>query len=184
MRTVRRDIRPTRRHSHGQALTELAISAVLLVTLLVGSAQVALLYYDQISVATAARESAVVASENPGNTGLFTSPNSPTSYSCSGPSDPIRACAAAFNSTHGGTFGGLINTAGLTVTLQGATYPGSTATVCSGSTGTSDGQITVKVVYSAPIFVPFIGALFGSGNRAMTSIVTIRVEPCHVTNGA
>jgi Flp pilus assembly protein TadG len=191
MRAVSRRRLPSRLRSRGQALVELSLAAVVLVTLVVGSAQVALLYYDQMSVSTGAREAAVIAAENPANTGLFTAPNSPTSpgsHTCSGTGDAILACAAAFNSTHGGTFGGLITTSNLSVSLAGAKYTGSSPVVCTGfaSPSTSDGTVTVTVTYNAPIFVPFVGAVLatsGQTYRTMTSTVTVRVEPCDVTKG-
>lgn len=193
MRAVIVARRQSRRRPRGQALVELSLTAAILVVLLVGSAQVGLLYYDQMSVATGAREGAVIAAEAPGNTGLFSSPNTPGdpgTHTCTGPADPIMACAAAYNSTHNGTFGGLIDPTALSVTLAGAVYANSSSpppspTQCAGK-GTSDGTVTVTVSYNAPIFVPIVGAVLatsGHAYRTMTAQVTIRVEPCDVTNG-
>lgn len=186
MRAMSRGRRGARLRSRGQALVELSLAAVMLVTLVVGSAQVALLYYDQMSVSTSAREAAVIAAENPANTGLFTIPTSPTSHTCTGTGDAILACAAAYNSTHN-AFGGLITTSGLSVSLAGGTYAGSSPVVCTGYTTPSDGTVTVTVTYNAPIFVPFIGAVLatpGQSYRTMTSNVTVRVEPCDITKGS
>jgi len=178
--------RTSRRGSRGQALLELSLAAVLLVVLLVGSAQVGLLYYDQEAVATGAREAAVIAAENPGDTGLFAAPATPTNHTCTGSTDPIKACAAAFNSTHGGALGGLIDPTTFSVTLTGTTYSGSSPVQCAGNKGTSDGVVAAAVSYNAPVFVPFLNLVFSSPGhtyRTLSSQVTIRVYPCSVTSG-
>jgi hypothetical protein len=178
------------RGQRGQALSEFAIAGTILITLLVGLAQMGVIYYALLSVQSGSREGARVASENPGDTGLFSGANSPTSpgsHTCTGTGDPIKACKAVFNSTHGGAAGGLITPANMTVTLTGSTFPGSTGAKCPGNTGTTDGQVKVVVSYNAPIFVPLLGsALSTAGNgsyRTVTSTVQTRVEPCINTNG-
>jgi len=180
-----------RRRSLGQSLVEVAIASPFLILLLVCTAQVGLIYYVQMSVTGAAREGGRVASEKPGNTALFSgsySPSAPrnTPYTCSGPSDSLLACQAAYNSTHG-ALGGLINTSNLTVTLTGGTFTGSTATTCTGGSGTSDGVVTVNVSYNVPVFIPLIGNLFdspGNSYRKVSFTTTVRVEPCNETSGA
>ena len=178
------------RRQAGQAMSEFAVAGTVLITLLVGIAQMGVIYYALLSVQSGSREGARVASENPGDTGLFSGANSPTSpgsHVCTGTGDPIKACKAVFNSTHSGTSGGLITPANLTVTLTGSAFPGSTAAKCPGNTGTSDGVISVVVSYNAPIFVPLLGGALSTGGngtyRTVTSTVQTRVEPCINTNG-
>src|SRR5438132_6334970 len=127
MRAVRSVSRMQRRASRGQAIGELALVAIVIVVLLVGPAQFGILYCATMSTDTAAREAARVASENPGSTGVFSSPNSPTapgSHACTGSGDSNIACQAAYNSTHSGGLGGLINSAKLAVSLAGSTFTG------------------------------------------------------------
>jgi hypothetical protein len=172
---------------------EFALGATLLVVVLVGTAQVGLLYYDGIAVDTAAREAVRVASENPAGSTIFApNPNAPGSHPCTVggdvSTDPNVVCQAAYKSTHSGTLGGLINPALLTVTITGSTVSGVAATTCSQTNaGSSDGLVTVTVSYNAPIFVPFVDKIFASPGqtyRTLTATVQIRVEPCNVTQGS
>ncbi len=174
-------------HSPGQGLVEFAGALFFLLVLICGVAQVGVFYYTLMTVETAAREAARVASENPKDTGLFSSPNSPgtpraTPYQCTSSSDPILACQAAYNSTHN-ALGGLINESNLTVSLEGSKYPGSSPSTCPQGTGTTDGEVLVNVTYSAPVFVPLVGAYF-SGLNPLKGTVQIRVEPCTSTIGS
>jgi Flp pilus assembly protein TadG len=177
-----------RNESRGQSMVEFALTAPILMFLLVGTAQVGVLYFTQIGVETAAREGARVAAENPGNTGIFPAPASlPTSHSCSGPGDTILACEAVYNSTNQ-ALGGLIKTSTLVVTLTGSTYPTSSAEApqCAGPSGISDGVVAVFASYRAPVFIPLLNDIFsdpGQNYRTVSSTVKIRVEPCASTNG-
>jgi Flp pilus assembly protein TadG len=180
-----------RGRARGQAISEFALLAVVLLTFLVGIAQVGLLYYDQMSVDTGAREAGRVAAENPGNTVLFSgayTPSSPrtSAYVCSGSGDAILTCRAAYTSTNNGALGGLINPANLVVSFSGAVYPGGSPVVCSQGTGTSDGEVIVSVSYNAPVFVPLLGALLstpGHSYRTLTASARVRVAPCNETKG-
>jgi TadE-like protein len=189
VRAVNRVPRAKRRGSRGQALGELALVGILLIVLLVGTGQFGVLYYDTMSIDTAAREAARVASENPGGSGVFSSPNSPTSpgsHTCTGTGDTNVGCQAAYNSTHSGTLGGLINTANLSVTLQGSTFSGSSPAVCPEGGGTSDGVVAATVSYNAPVFVPIVEQLIatpGHTYRTVTATVSLRVDPCNSTLG-
>ncbi len=176
-----------RGHSAGQGLVEFAGALLFLLVLVCGVAQVGVFYYTLMTVQTAARESARVASENPNDTGLFSSPNSPAvprvpPYQCSGSNDPILACQAAFNSTNN-ALGGLIDQTKLNVALQGSKYGTGTPTTCPQGTGTTDGVVKVTVRYSAPVFVPLVGSYF-SGLNPLTATIQIRVEPCTSTIGS
>jgi TadE-like protein len=163
-----------------------------LLTFLVGIAQVGLLYYDQMSVDTGAREAGRVAAENPGNTGLFSGAYAPSlprssAYACAGSGDPILTCQAAYTSTNNGPLGGLIVPANLGVGFAGSVYPGGSPVVCTQGTGTSDGEVIVTVTYNAPVFVPFLGALLatpGHSYRTVKASVRVRVAPCNETKGA
>ena len=161
--------------------------APILVYLLVGAAQVGVIYYTLISVQTGAREGARVAASNPGDTHLFTTPNSPTaSHTCT-TSDTIKACKAVYNSTHS-AFGGLIDQNSLSVSIGGLLFPGGTPAQCALiPNSTSDGEVSVTVSYNAPVFIPFLNRVFATGAnnyRTVSSTVIVRVEPCESTNGA
>ena len=52
----------------------------------------------------------------------------------------------------------------------------------------SDGYITVTVAVHVPIFIPILNNLLastpGGSYRTMSDTVTVRVEPCTLTNGS
>jgi len=185
--------KPRRGGQAGQNVVEFALVATFLILLVGGIAQFGMVYNVLISVQTAARESARVAAMNPRNTGLFSSPYTPaaprgsgTPYTCSGPSDPILACKAAYNSTHQ-TLGGLIDPTTFVVSLSAATFPGNPSPGTCGGIGTNDGVVTVSISYNAPLFVPIIGQMLSTGGnnyRTVTSVSIIRVEPCANTSGS
>jgi hypothetical protein len=159
-----------------------------LLFLLMGVAQVGVLYFTEIAVETGVREGARVAAEKPGNTGLFpVPPATPISNSCAGSGDTRYACKAVYKSTNQ-ALGGLINTDTLVVTLAGSTYPAGSppAAQCAGPKGTSDGVVTVFASYQTPVFIPILNGIFsdpGQNYRTVTSTVKIRVEPCESTSG-
>ncbi|HZS14838.1 MAG TPA: TadE/TadG family type IV pilus assembly protein [Candidatus Dormibacteraeota bacterium] len=180
--------RPTRARRRGrrggQALVEFAIIAPLLLVLVCGGAQVAVVVYSQIAVTTASREAARTAADNPKDSGLFPAPVT-SGKDCSS-TDTRRACVAAYKSTTN-TFG-LVNPTNFTVTLKSAQYPsGSSTTTCSGTSGTADdGLVTVTVSYQAPVFLPFIGTFFadsGKSYRTVSNTVAQRVDPCVINGG-
>ncbi|TMC49407.1 MAG: pilus assembly protein [Chloroflexi bacterium] len=171
------------RRRRGQAMVELAIVAPILVLLVTGGAQVAVVVYSQVSVGTASREGARTAVDNPKDTQLFPAA---VTKDCTSSSDTRKACAAAFNSTTQ-TFG-LVNPANFTVHLSSQKYPSGTSTPsCNGSAGTADdGLVQVQVTYQAPIFVPFVNRFFadsGQSYRTVKSTVTMRVSPCSANGG-
>jgi Flp pilus assembly protein TadG len=168
-------------------MVELAIVAPILVLLVTGGAQVAVVVYSQVSVGTAAREGARTAVDNPKDTQLFPAAKGPdVTTNCTSSSDARKACAAAFNSTTQ-TFG-LVNPANFTVNLSSQKYPSGTSTsACNAATGSADdGLVKVQVSYQAPIFVPFVNRFFadpGQSYRTVTSTVTMRVTPCSANGG-
>jgi Flp pilus assembly protein TadG len=180
---IRRNRRCPR--SRGQALVELAVLAPVLLLLLTGGAQVAVVVYSQISVTTAAREAGRTAADNPKDSQLFPAPVA-GGKDCTSSSDTRKVCVAAYNSTT--TTFGLVNPSTFTVQLSSAQYPSGTSTVtCSGTAGTADdGLVTVKVSYHAPIFVPFVDKFFadpGHSYRTVTNTVTVRINPCTANGG-
>ena len=172
-----------RRRSRGQALVEFAIIAPLLLVLLTGAAQVAVVVYSQLAVDTAAREAARTGSDNPMDSQLFPAA---TTKNCSSPTDARKACVAAFHSSS--RLFGLVNPANFTVNLSSQQFPtGSPTTACAGASGTADdGVITAQVSTHAPIFVPFVNRFFsdpGQPYRTVSSSVDMRVSPCAVNGG-
>lgn len=184
--------RAPRDRYRGQALVELALMCPLLLGLLAGSAQVGVIYYDQLSLDTAVREGARVAVDHPGSLSIFSggSPKSSPSntHTCTS-SDTNVACSAIYSSTQNGKFGGLINTSNLiNVTITSSAFPGSTPGTCSGggSASTQDGLLTVHAEYQASVFLPFAAKYLadqGQTYRTVKSTVVVRVDPCSVTNG-
>jgi Flp pilus assembly protein TadG len=179
-----RRLHRSRPRSRGQALVELAIVLPLLLVLLVGGAQVAVIIYSDISVTNAAREAARTAADTPGNTGLFPAPVT-SGKDCTS-TDARKACVAAYKSTNSAF--GLINPANFTVQLSSAQYPsGTTTPTCWGTAGSADdGLVTVTVSYQAPIFVPFVGTFLadtGKSYRTVTNVVTQRINPCIINGG-
>jgi len=173
-----------RERRRGQSLVEFAIIAPLLLVLVCGGAQVAIVVYSQIAVTTAAREAARTAADNPKDSGLFPAPVT-SGKDCTS-TDTRKTCVAAYKSTTN-TFG-LVNPNNFTVTLQSAQYPSGTATTtCSGTSGTaSDGLVTVKVSYQAAVILPFVGSFFadsGKSYRTVSATVTQRVDPCAINGG-
>lgn len=107
MRAVR-----TRRRIRGQALAEFAIAAPLLLVLLVGSAQVGIIAYGNVTIDTAAREGARLASERPVNATTF-----------SGTSHTFVGCAASDISANYAVQAvcnnaGILDTSKITVTIS------------------------------------------------------------------
>jgi Flp pilus assembly protein TadG len=94
------------RRRRGQALVEVALTAPFLLVLLAGGAQLGTIAYGMVSVDTAAREGARVASENP-HTGL--DPLS-SSYTCTA-NDANPVCAAVRKSS------GQLDATKLTITI-------------------------------------------------------------------
>jgi Flp pilus assembly protein TadG len=170
-----------RHRSRGQALAELAIAAPLVLVLIMGVAQVGVIVYDQVTVDTAAREGARIASEQPNGSqaysgGAAVAPPYPTCPSSGSTTNPV--CNAVWNAS------GMLNGQSMAVTIQpqsGSSYGDSSCA----TSGSASGDVEVTVRYNAPIFVPLVGQIFQSspGVRQVTSSVTTRVEPCSLTQG-
>lgn len=169
----------------GQALVELAIAAPLLVLLLVGGAQVGAIVYAQVTVDTAAREGARVASQQPNRSGAYAgdvkmaTEAAPVVCPSSGVStNPV--CNAVWNAS------GLLDGHSFVVKMwaEDVPAPAASGTNCpSGSV--TDGYIDVSVTYKAAVFVPMVDSFFatGPGYRSVTTTVRNRVEPCTLTAG-
>ena len=174
---------PRRSHRHGaraQSLIELALIAPILLLLIVGGAQVGAIVYSGVSVTTAAEEGARVASEQPINSSAYAVSGSSVivgpGATCPAAGNPV--CAAVTQSK------GLLTA--VTTTIAPGTAPGTGSGCATGSVG--DGYITVTVAANVPIFIPLLSNVFasspGSGQRNVSSTVTVRVEPCTMTLGS
>jgi Flp pilus assembly protein TadG len=175
-------VRRLRPRSRGQALVELAIAAPLLLSLLLGVAQVAVIVYDQVTVDTAAREGARVGSEQPNGSGAYSggSPVAapyPTCPSSGTSTNPV--CNAVWNAS------GLLSGQSMAVSIAPQAASGYSPDCSSYPGAVTDGYVQVTVSYNAPIFVPLLGQLFQSspGVRQVTAVVSARVEPCTLTQG-
>jgi len=167
--------------TRGQALTELAVAAPLLVLLLVGGAQVGAIVYAQVTVDTAAREGARVASEQPFHSGAYLSDGTPASpaVTCSPALTPNNpACKAVWSSS------GMLSSTSLQVSVGSGTFISSSAASCPPNT-VGDGYVLVTVAYDAPVFVPLVDRFFSTGTGVHTVSTTVRerVEPCTLTSG-
>jgi Flp pilus assembly protein TadG len=184
-RASRRSVR-----TRGQSLVEFALLAPILIVLLVGSAQIGAILYAGISVASAAHDGARVASEQPINSTAFASggaagcgtPSNPITASCPAttclttPNNPV--CEAVAQSK------GLLGT--VTTTISPSTAD--TSPACSTkATWVPDGYVTVTVSDDVPIFIPFLNNMLantsGGSVRTIATTVTMRVEPCTMTQG-
>jgi Flp pilus assembly protein TadG len=172
MRAVRRT------RSRGQALTELALAAPVLMLLLVGGAQVGFIVYAQITVDTAAREGARIGSEQPNGSGVYGSSAQPQ-VNCTQALTPLNpVCNAVWNAS------GMLSSQSLTVSITPASSTsGSTSPSC--ANGPSDGYVSVSVSYPAPVFIPLLDRMFstGPGVHTVQTAVSDRIEPCTLTNG-
>jgi Flp pilus assembly protein TadG len=172
--------RSGRRGSQAQSLVELALVAPILLMLIVGGAQIGAILYSGVSVATAAQEGARVASEQPINSGAYTITGGVVAVgagaTCPASGNPV--CAAVSQSK------GLLSS--VTTSVAPGTTPG-TGTSCT-TKSVGDGYITVTVAADVPIFIPILNNILasspGSTKRNVSSTVTVRVEPCTMTNGS
>ena len=90
-----RAVKLRRRRSRGQALAEIALAGPLLLVLLVGSAQVGVIAYGNVTMDTAAREGARIASEAPVNATNFSAASS-----VNGNSATFNGCSSAATSSN------------------------------------------------------------------------------------
>jgi Flp pilus assembly protein TadG len=180
VRTVNRSRRQRRRGGVGQSLVELALIGPLLLVLIVGGAQIGALVYGGISVATAAQEAARVASEQPIKSAAYMVSGASTAVgpgaTCPAAGNPV--CAAVSQAK------GLLSS--VNTTIAPGTAPG-TGTGCPPKS-VGDGYITVTVAVNVPIFIPILNNVLasapGGAYRTMSDTVTVRVEPCTLTNGS
>lgn len=160
-------------------MLEFALIAPVLLVLVVGAAQLGAILYAGVSVASAAHDGATAASEQPINSGAYVAGPpvavalAPTT--CPAANNPV--CAAVAQSQ------GLLGTTATTIAPGSAVGTG--AGCATGSV--PDGYVTVTVSNDVPIFVPFLNNLLansaGGSVRTISTTVTMRVEPCAMTNG-
>lgn len=188
MRAVTATRRPPRalrrrRRSGAQSLVEFSLAAPIVLVLIIGAAQLGAILYADITVATAARDGARVAATQPITSKAYVA-GSPyptgSSYHCASP-DTTPACQAVTSSQ------GLLSN--LDTTVSGTAVPGpySYGGYSCPSNAVQDGTVTVTVTSQVPIFVPILNQVFaqGGGNqRAISTTVTMRVEPCGMTQGS
>ena len=166
---------------------ETAVAAPLLLVLILGVVQVGVIVYDQVTVDTAAREGARIASEKPNGSNAYVSGAAaaapyPTCPSSGTSTNPV--CNAVW------TASGLLNGQSMAIAIApqaaGPAATGLSAT-CQSQWPASvpDGYVQVTVQYNAPVFLPIVGQFFqtGPGVRQVTSAVSARVEPCTLTQG-
>lgn len=167
------------RGARGQSLVEFALIAPLLIVLIVGSAQIAAILYGGITVASAAHDAAKVASEQPINSKAYKSTAGVVAIG------PGASCPADAGNP---VCKALIQSQGLLSSTVATISPGGTVgTGISCPTGSvPDGYVTVQVSDDVPIFVPFLNNLLanspGATVRTIATTVTMRVEPCSMTN--
>lgn len=172
----------------GQALAEFAILAPVLILVLLGVAQIGMLYYGQLAVQNAARDAGRAASLAPTTSGAWGSGGEETTTCPSSQTGSNPACIAAWNA------GGGFSASNFTITISGANaagmYVGGTSVpLCSGSSSIPDpsqGQAFVAVTsqLKVSIFIPFIGQIFvnsGTSSRVLTYRMIARVAPCIIT---
>lgn len=180
MRAVNHPRRSHRRESSAQALIELALVAPFLLLLIVGAAQIGAILYAGVSVATAAQEGARVASEQPIRASAYTVTGGAVTVgagaTCPAAGNPV--CDAVAQAK------GLLSS--VTTSIAPGTTPG-TGTNCPPQS-VGDGYVTVTVATNVPIFIPILNNVLanspGSTQRTISSTVTVRVEPCTMTNGS
>lgn len=169
-------------------MVELAIAAPLLLVLLLGVAQVGVIVYDQVTVDTAAREGARIASEQPNGSQAYAGGSAvaspyPTCPSSGSSSNPV--CNAVWNAS------GWLNGHSMSITVAPQSVPAYDSTAlpaaCASQwpSSVADGYVQVTVGYDSPIFVPLLGQIFQSspGVRHVSAVVNTRVEPCTLTQG-
>ena len=170
----------------GQALVELTMLMPLLLVCLLGAAQLGAILFTSVSVDGAARDGALAASESPIKSGAYTynagtgtfGDGSGITCSDSSPPNPTNPVCAAWSQS-------ATSLSSLSMVLsQGGTV--GSASGCP-AVALPDGQVTVQASAAVPIFIPFIGGLFAdsstSGVHTDTDTVTMRVEPCNITDG-
>lgn len=173
-------MRVTRAAESGQSLTEFGLVAIILITMFLGIAQIGQLMFAQITLDTAVREGARLASERPNDSGVSSGGN----YVAGGVTCPVSGNIVCnqVNRSAGNLF---ISSSALTIQFKAvdtaATWK---STGCAQkATEPSDGYVEVIATYNAPIFIPLLGnMLANNGNaRTMTATATNRIEDCGIT---
>jgi Flp pilus assembly protein TadG len=157
---------------------EFALLAPIFIILLVGSAQVGAILYAGISVASAAHDGARVASEQPISSTAFAAGGAAGAGTTCAVTSTNPACQAVAQSK------GLL---GIVTTTVAKSTADTTPACSTNSAWVPDGYVTVTVSDDVPIFIPFLNNLLantsGGSVRTIATTVTMRVEPCTMTQG-
>ena len=178
------------RGGRGQALVELSVLLPLLLALALGAAQLGAILYTNVNVDGAARDAALAASANPIGSGAYAY-DSATNQTSSGSGGTCSAAAP-----NGGnpvcrvwaTSQSSLSSLVVSVRCGGYDAGSCPAGTTSGDCPPGSGWVTVQASATVPIFVPLVGGIFaspeGGGQRTVADTVTMRVEPCGITQGS
>jgi PKD repeat protein len=157
--------RPSHRASSGQAVTELALILPVLLLLLVGALDLGRVFYSQITVNDAAREGAIEGSRNPTS---FLAGTACTSAN----KESNRVMCRTLNEARGGFV--TVVPADVSVSCSTGTCP----------TSASLGQtISVAVTGRMTLLTPFIGAIFGTQDLALSANATAQLNAAPSATG-
>ena len=153
------------RTASGQAITELALILPVLLLLLVGALDLGRVFYSQITVNDAAREGAIEGSRNPNS---FLAGTACTSAN----KESNRIMCRTLNEARGGFV--TVAPADVSVSCSTGTCP----------TSASLGQtISVAVTGRMTLLTPFLGAIFGSQDLALSANATAQLNAAPSATG-
>jgi Flp pilus assembly protein TadG len=153
-----------RRLARGQAIVEMAIVAPLLVILLMSAIDLGRLFYSQITIANAAREGALAASQDP----TKYEPNQDCVLPSHGPTTNRVVCAV----THEAKSSFIaIAASGIKMSCDGVTVT-STAAVLANCHQSMDHTVAVTVVGRFSLFTPVLAVFTGGQTIDLSSTAT------------
>jgi Flp pilus assembly protein TadG len=145
------------RSPRGQSLVELAISLVILLYLLSGAAEFAILFFQYVQMRDAAQEGALYGSINPpssaGDTAKIDAIITRVKHSSSSPID-------------------LVNDPGVTVSVVVTD-----AKYCEG------GSLRVRVTYPHKVFMPFMSKIIGATRTLQAEVIDTILTPAPLPSG-
>ncbi len=178
-----------RRWNRSQALAELAVLTPLLLLMLLGVAQIGVLFYSASIASSVARNAALAATTTPVASGAFTQAGGTAWTSCLESPSGNPACISASSS-----MGPYDMSAFTSITVYGSSATGGSLgspTLCPSSrepgydgSGSGNAYVTVHVTLDAPIFIPLFGTLFvnaAHSTHALAASAIARVAPCSIT---